>query len=226
MRFMINNLWQSWTHFMNGIIYLNCQACWNSSLSHFDFTIMYQPKPHQGIIKGYLLFDTLLRQSYLVPKKTKKHMINNVEFFSNLKHFRLRAIGREPLFHDQIYKTSCSNTLILKIKQQVNNNCNELKLVDDLLYFQEQLWISKGLICLGILEAHHDFLATGHFKFNRTLDLEIFCSINCGRFWKKLSCLVLFVLGHHLLCNVLQPLFILKQMWSFVSIYFITNLPL
>jgi hypothetical protein len=43
--------------------------------------------------------------------------------------------------------------------------------VDDLLYFEERLYIPEGLVRLCVLKACHDFPAARHFGFYKMLEL-------------------------------------------------------
>jgi len=59
------------------------------------------------------------------------------------------------------------------IKQRssnVNNNPNKFKIEDNLLYFEERLYILDGPFYLQILQAPHDLPTIGYFGFNKTLD--------------------------------------------------------
>jgi hypothetical protein len=43
--------------------------------------------------------------------------------------------------------------------------------MDGLLYYQGLLYIPNGLCRLQVLQSRHDFLAIGHFGFNKTIKL-------------------------------------------------------
>jgi len=105
-------------------------------------------------------------------------------------------------------------------------------LVDDLLYFEEQLYILERLACFYVLEVHHGFLLANHFRFNKTLEL-----ISIDFWWYQMLKVVKKIV---FFCNVcfksknpwlwpygfLLQLPILKHPWSFVAISFIVDLPL
>ena len=61
--------------------------------------------------------------------------------------------------------------LVLDIKRHFDNNSEKFKFVNDLLYFEKHLYILEGSKRLWILQTCHDFLAVGHFGFNKMLEL-------------------------------------------------------
>jgi len=83
-------------------------------------------------------------------------------------HSCLCLISLGPSFIDRDYKTSSSNILALYTKQRPDNDHNKFKLVDDLIYFEDLLYILEGLTCLHVFEVRHDFLVIRHFRFNKT----------------------------------------------------------
>jgi hypothetical protein len=58
--------------------------------------------------------------------------------------------------------------LVLDIKHRSNNNREKFKFVNNLLYFEECLYILEGSTHLRVLQARHDFPTIGHFEFNKT----------------------------------------------------------
>jgi hypothetical protein len=74
-------------------------------------------------------------------------------------------------FLDQVCATSTMEPLVFDIKRRSDNNCKKFKFVDDLLYFEERLYIPEGPARLRVLQARHNFPATGHFRFNKTFEL-------------------------------------------------------
>jgi hypothetical protein len=74
-------------------------------------------------------------------------------------------------FLDQIHSASTLDPLIRDIKRRSDNNRKKFKFVDDLLYFEERLFIPEGPARLRVLQAHNDFPTVGHFGFNKTLEL-------------------------------------------------------
>jgi hypothetical protein len=94
-------------------------------------------------------------------------------------------------FLDQVPVASTIDPLVLDIKCCFDNNCEKFKFVDDLLYFEEHLYIPKGPTRLRVLQACHDFPTTGHFGFNKTLEFisRDFC---WPQMWKAVKEFVLF----------------------------------
>jgi hypothetical protein len=74
-------------------------------------------------------------------------------------------------FLDQVRVASTMDHLVLDIKRRYNNNREKFKFVDDLLYFEECLYILEGPTQLQVLQTYHDFPTIGHFGFNKTLEL-------------------------------------------------------
>jgi hypothetical protein len=134
-------------------------------------------------------------------------------------------------FLDQIHTISTLDLLVIDIKRRSDNNCEKFKLVDDLLYFEECLYIPEGPARLRVLQVHHDFSAAGYFGFNKTLEL-ISRDFWWPQIWKVvkkivLSCNTCSKLKNPRHCpyGLLQPLPIPRQPWSSVSMDFITDLP-
>ena len=75
----------------------------------------------------------------------------------------------DPNFIDQVRTAFTIDALVLDIKQHPNNKDDRFKLDEDLLYFEERLYIPEGPIQLCILQSRYDFPAAGHFGFNKTL---------------------------------------------------------
>ena len=76
-------------------------------------------------------------------------------------------------FFDQVRKVSTTNSLVLDIKRNVSNLSKEsfkFKIGDDLLFFEERLFIPKGPTRLLALQTRHHFPAVGHLEFNKTLE--------------------------------------------------------
>jgi hypothetical protein len=138
------------------------------SLSRFDFVITYR------LGKQQRLSDALSRRSYLAPKKEEAAYEQQRTILLKAEQLRLHtATMSTPVdssFLDQIRAASTLDPLILDIKRS-NNNREKFKMVDDLLYFEERLYIPEGHARLRVLQTHHDFPATGHFGFNKILEL-------------------------------------------------------
>jgi hypothetical protein len=89
-------------------------------------------------------------------------------------HVATMSTPVDSSFLDQVCAASTIDPLVLDIKHCSNNNYEKFKFVDNLLYFEERLYIPKGppgLACLRVLQACHDFPAAVHFRFNKTLEL-------------------------------------------------------
>jgi len=74
------------------------------------------------------------------------------------------------LFLDQICIASTLDPLILDIKQWPHHDNNTYKLMDNLLYFEECFYVLEGPLRLQVFQAQHDFFATKHLGFNKTLE--------------------------------------------------------
>jgi len=137
--FAIVNSFKKWCHLLEGsshqlMVYTNynffeyfmssCvlnwrQACLSISLSCFNFIITYWSKHHRG------LSNALSRQSYLVPKQGIKAYIQQCTIVFKPEHIHLHPIGIEPSFFDQVCKTHHSRTLLLDIKEQLDNQSSQ-----------------------------------------------------------------------------------------------------
>jgi hypothetical protein len=111
-------------------------------LSRFDFVITYRLGKQQG------LFDALFRQSYLAPKEGEATYKQQRTTLLKAEQLCLRAATIstpvDSSFLDQIRTASTMDSLVLDIKRCFDNNCEKLKFVDDLLYFEERLYILEG----------------------------------------------------------------------------------
>ena len=112
------------------------QARWNMSLFWFDFIITYQPRKQQGLI------DDLSRQSSLVPKEG--YVTYEQQRTTLLKTEQLRSILVDSSFLDHVCTASTMDPQIFDIKHHSNNNDEIFKFVDNLLYFEEPLYIPEG----------------------------------------------------------------------------------
>ena len=209
---------------------LNCrQVHWNMLLSRFDFVITYRLGKQQG------LFDALSTQSYLAPKEGEaayeqwRTTLLKAELLG--LYVAIMSTPIDSSFLNQIYVASYLDLLIVDIKCCSDNNHEKLKFVDDLLYFEEHLYIPEGPPCFWVLQACHDLLAIGHFGFNKILEL-ISWDFWPPQKWKAvkefvLSCNTCSRLKNPQHCpyGLLQPLPIPRQSWSFISMDFITDLP-
>jgi len=81
------------------------------------------------------------------------------------------AMPVDSSFLTQVCTTSTLDTLVLDIKHWSHYDDNNYKMMDNLLYFEESLYIPEGPLRLQILQARHDFPSAGHFGFNKTLEL-------------------------------------------------------
>jgi hypothetical protein len=139
------------------------------SLSRFDFVITYQPEKQQG------LSDALSRRLYLAQKE--KEATYEQQWTTILKVEQLClcsatvSILVNSSFLDQVRIASTMDPPILDIKRHSNNNRERFRIMDDLLYFEEHLYIPERPTCLWVLQARHDFPTARHFGFNKTLEL-------------------------------------------------------
>jgi len=76
-------------------------------------------------------------------------------------------------FIKQIQSSMSSNPLIHDIKNtsSKSHDTSKFEFKNNLLYFEGRLYIPEGEARLRVLQASHDFLAAGHFGYNKTLEL-------------------------------------------------------
>ncbi len=220
-------------YFMSARVLNRRQARWNMSLSRFDFCITYRPGKQQG------LSDALSRRSYLAPKEGDAAYDQQRTILLKPEQFHLRATAMsvpvDSSFLDQVRTTIATDPLVLDVKRrsiQISDDPSKFKFEDNLLYFEERLYIPEGPLRLRVLQARHDFPAAGHFGFNKTLEL-ISRDFWWPQMWKAVK---EFVLScdicsrsknpRHRPYGLLQPLPVPKQPWSSISMDFITDLPL
>jgi hypothetical protein len=90
----------------------------------------------------------LFRRSYLAPKEGEAAYEQQWTTLLKAKQLRICiAIMSTPMdssFLDQVHAASTMDLLILDIKHHFDNNCEKFKFVDDLLYFEECLYILEG----------------------------------------------------------------------------------
>jgi hypothetical protein len=123
-------------YFMTARVLNRHQARWNMSLSRFDFIITYRPRKQQGLI------DDLFRRSSLAPKEG--YATYEQQRTTLLKTEQLRSTPVDSSFFNQVRTVSSMDPQILNIKHRSNNNDEIFKFIDDLLYFEEPLYIPKG----------------------------------------------------------------------------------
>jgi hypothetical protein len=119
---------------------LNCrQVYWNVPLSRFEFIITYRPGKQQG------LFDALSRWSYLAPKEGEAAYEQQQTTLLKAEKLRLHTTTMSTLiessFLDQVRTTSIMDPLILDTKRHSDNHREKFKFVNNLLYFEERLYI-------------------------------------------------------------------------------------
>jgi hypothetical protein len=136
-------------YFMTTHVLNRRQANWNMSLSRFNFVITCRPKKQQG------LSDALSRQSHLAPKEGEAAY--EQQWTTLLKSEQLClcvatiSTPMDSSFLDQVCAALTMDPLILDIKHRSDNNCEKFKFLDDLLYFQERLFIPKRHARLRVL---------------------------------------------------------------------------
>jgi hypothetical protein len=203
------------------------QARWNMSLSRFDFTITYRPGKQQG------LSDALSRRSYLAPKAGDVAFDQQYTTLLQPERFRLcatsMALPIDVNFCRDIQIASAEDPLFCRTKQYPDNN--KFKIQDNLLYFEDRVYIPEGPLRLRVLQSRHDFPAAGHFGFNKTLEL-VSRDFWWPQMWKTIKDFVLSCdtcsrskNPRHRPYGLLQPLPVPQRPWSSVSMDFITDLP-
>lgn len=203
------------------------QARWNMSLSRFDFTITYRPGKQQG------LSDALSRRAYLAPKAGDAAFDQQCTTLLQPERFCLNAMSMAlPIdadFRRDIQIASSQDPLFCRTKQHPDND--KFKIQDNLLYFEDRVYIPEGPLRLRVLQSRHDFPAAGHFGFNKTLEL-VSRDFWWPQMWKAVKDFVLSCdtcsrskNPRHRPYGLLQPLPIPQRPWSSVSMDFITDLP-
>ena len=116
------------------------------SLSRFDFVITYQLGKQQG------LSNALSSQSSLAAKE--REVAYEQQWTTLLKVEQLHLLATtmstpvDSSFLNQIHIASTMDFLVLDIKCRSDNNHEKFKFVDDLLYFEDCLYILEGPTCL------------------------------------------------------------------------------
>lgn len=72
-------------------------------------------------------------------------------------------------FVNQVRVATIEDFVALDVKERVDNE--KFMVEDDLLYFEERLYIPSRPTHLRVLQSCNGFLAARHFGFNRTLEL-------------------------------------------------------
>jgi len=103
----------------------------------------------------------LPQKSYFLFKEREATNDQQQTTIFNTKQFQLFEVTMAMLidssFLNQVYTTPPIDSLVFNIKHCSNYDCNKFKFVDNLLYFEEYLYILKGSICLSILKTYNDF---------------------------------------------------------------------
>ncbi len=120
------------------------------------------------------------------------------------------------------------------IMKQNRKTCQDIdldncKILDEVLWKDDRLWVSQSMIILLIREAH-DLLINDHSDMNRTLNLlrRSYC-------WSKMRTTIKHYIQNCYVCRrskasrdrineLLKSLLILEQQWQNISLDFIINL--
>lgn len=137
-------------YFMSAHVLNRRQVRWNMSLSRFDFIITYRSGKQQG------LSDALSRRSYLISREGEVAYDQQQMALLKPKQFQLgattMALPVDSLFLDQVRAASKTDPLIHDIKHQAHQHGNNFKLLKNLLYFEECLYIPEGHLRLQVLQ--------------------------------------------------------------------------
>jgi hypothetical protein len=73
----------------------------------------------------------------------------------------------------EVQKTLKDDPLVEKIRERlrINEVNDEFEFKNGLLYFKGLLYVPLGPTQLKIIQMHHDLSASGHFGFNKTMEL-------------------------------------------------------
>jgi len=133
---------------------------------------MYRSKKQQG------LSNVLSRRSNFLPKAKEEAYDLQRIISLKLKCFHLRRIHVSiPIDSSFLYQAQISTSkdlLFLDTQQCLRDGSKDpskFKVEDELLYFEEHLYILDEPLSLQILQAHQDLPTIGHFGLNKTLEL-------------------------------------------------------
>lgn len=206
------------------------QARWSITLLRFDFKIIYWLRRQEG------LTDVLSRHTYLASKERDSSFYQQRTILLKLEHFYLWAIKSTLIVDSTLIKqfqsSMSSDPLIHDIRNpsSKSHDMSKFEFKNNLLYFEGHLYIPKGEVRLRVLQACHNFPTTWHFEYIKTLEL-----ISKDFWWPQMWKAVKDFVQSYNICSrskipchwpyrLLQPLHILEQPWSFVSMDFIINL--
>lgn len=149
--------------------------------SHFELS----PSPLEYVIvlfwlhclltrKTTKVINALFKWSYLALKEGDVAYEQQHMTLLKVEQFHLSAatilILVDSSFLDQVREALVMDYLILDIKQHPSKNQKQFKFVNDLLYFEEGLYVLEELVRFCVLQAQHNFLATRHFGFYKKLE--------------------------------------------------------
>jgi hypothetical protein len=148
-----------------------------------------------------------------------------------LEQFRIFTVvvSIDAYFLNQIRAATIEDFVARDIKHTSNDD--KFKVEDDLLYFEEWLYIPQEPARFRVLQSRHGFPTVGHFGFKKTLEL-ISRDFWWPQMWKDVKEFVIFCdicsrskTPRHRPYGLLQPLHVPHHPWSSVSMDFIIILP-
>ena len=192
------------------------QARWMEILAEFDMEIEYKPG------KTNVVADTLSRPP--------KEMLNNI---SQITSELLKEV-KEAYQEDKDAKELLGylKNPIKELKPKLNTKAKFYKVQDDLLYFQDRLYIpTDNKLKTKILQENHDVPTAGHLGIDKTYDL-----VARNFYWPKMSDHIKSYVTscdtyqhnkatHQEPGGLLQSLTVPTQNWQQISMDFITQLP-
>jgi len=79
------------------------------------------------------------------------------------------AMSIDLSFFDHVRAIRSMDSLILNIKHHSNKDHNKFKFINNILYFEECLYIPIGSLYLKVFQTCHDFWAAKNLRFNKIL---------------------------------------------------------
>jgi len=138
---------------------------------------------------------------------------------------------------NQIIVENWTNQLCINIwaiMKQNRKTCQDIdldncKVLDEILWKDDRLWVSQSMI-IQLIRKAHDLLINKHFDMNWTLNL-----LRWSYCWSKMRTMIKHYIQNYYVCRrskaskdqineLLKSLLILKQQWQNISLNFIINL--